>query len=176
MLHAELSTSIASPWSQMDALKVGGVRRGPADLFVTIANQAQPLLRVDVYRSRQPECMAFQDAILWNERVFVGYGESVHIIDPAMRTGSQIVLSGLASYFEAFYAGREYLLVASGESLLRLADDGGLLWAAHHLGLDGVVVDSVESGVIRGQGEWDPPGGWKPYALRLDSGQPLHER
>ena len=88
-----------------------------------------------------------------------------------MRMGFQIFLTGIAPYFGAFYAGPDYLLVASGDSLLRLGHDGRLLWAAHGLGLDGVIVGLVENGVIQGQGEWDPPGGWKPFALRLDSGQ-----
>ncbi len=88
-----------------------------------------------------------------------------------MRIGFQIIFSGIAPYFGKFYAGPDYLLAASGDSLLRLAHDGGLLWAAHDLGLDGVVVDWVENGVIHGQGEWDPPGGWQPFELRLESGQ-----
>jgi hypothetical protein len=173
MLHAELSTSIASPWSEMDPLQVGAFRPGAADLFVAIAEDGRPVLRVDIYRSPHPECFAFQDAIVWSEQVFVGYGESVYVIDPAMRGKFQIFLTGSAPYFGGFYAGPDYLLAASGDSLLRLGADGKVLWTAPDLGLDGVIVDSVNSGVIHGQGEWDPPGGWKPFALRLDSGRRL---
>lgn len=39
------------------------------------------------------------------------------------------------------------------------------------LGLEGVIVNSVEDGIVRGEGEWDPPGGWRPFSLRLDTGQ-----
>lgn len=155
----------------MHPLPVGASRPGTADLFVTITDDARPLLRVDIYRYPRPECFAFQEAIVRSNHVFVGYGESVYIIDPVMRIASQIFLTGIASYFEAFYAGPDYLLAASGDSLLRLTHDGRLLWAAHGLGLDGVVVEAVENGVIRGQGEWDPPGGWRPFELRLESGQ-----
>jgi hypothetical protein len=174
MLHAELSTSITEAWSEVDALCLGSAPRHTlqtADLFVNISEDEHTLLRADIYQSPQPECFAFQDAIVWNNRIFVGYGECVYVIDPALRIGWQIYLTGVAGYFGAFYSAPGYLLVASGDSLLRLTDDGRVLWAAHDLGLDGVIVDSVENGIICGQGEWDPPGGWKPFELHLDSGQ-----
>ncbi len=163
----------------MDPLLLGGLRAHPrqtADLYVAISDDAQPLLRVDIYRSR-PECLAFQEAIVWNRRIFVGYGETVYIIDPLQPiTSSEIFLSGFAGYFSGFYPGSDYLLVASGESLLRLTHDGRVLWVAHGVGLDGVVVRSVENGVIHGEGEWDPPGGWKPFAVHLDSGRIIRDR
>jgi hypothetical protein len=160
----------------MEPLRLGGVRPGAADLFVTISDDAGPFLRVDIYRSPEQEAFVFQDVIIWNERVFVGFGERVYVIDPVKRIGSHIILSGFAGYFGGFYTASEYLLVASGDSLRRLAPDGRVLWAAPHLGLDGVIVDSVENGIIRGQGEWDPPGGWKPFAMQLDSGQIIADR
>jgi hypothetical protein len=141
------------------------------DLYVTIADEHRPLLRVDIYRRAEPEALVFQEAIDWKNRVFVGYGERVYVIDPAKRTGYDMSLGTGFAYFAAFYATPDYLLVASGESLLRLAPGGSVLWIAAHLGLDGVVVHSVESGIIYGAGEWDPPGGWRPFAVRLDSGK-----
>lgn len=173
MLFANLSMTIDSPWSAMEPLRLGGVRPACADLFVTISDEARPILRVDIYRSPEPECFAFQDAIVWYERVFVGYGESVYVIDPVKRTGSSIILDGIAPYFGSFYATSERLLASSGGSLLRLKPDGSVLWITPDLGLDGVIVDSVENGVIHGEGEWDPPGGWKRFALQLDSGQTI---
>jgi hypothetical protein len=171
VIHAELSTSIDSPWREMDPLRAGAFRPGTADLFVTITEDVRPLLRVDIYRYQRPECIAFQDAIVWNNRVFVGYGESVYIIDPLTRISSQMFLAGLAPYFGAFYTGPNYLLIASGDCLLRLGQDGRVLWVSCDLGLDGVIVKSVENGMIQGEGEWDPPGGWRPFALHLDSGK-----
>lgn len=169
MLSVELCAPMAVPWIEMDSLALG-TRAHPhqsADLHVLITDGDQVVLRADIYRSK-PECLAFRDAILWGDCVFVGYGESVYVIHPAQRTGRQIPLS---AYFAAFYSSPDYLLVASGESLLRLAPDGSVLWTADGLGLDGVVVNSVENGIIRGHGEWDPPGGWRPFTLRLDTGR-----
>ena len=75
------------------------------------------------------------------------------------------------SYFAAFYAGKDYLLVASGEGLIRLSPRGELMWRATDLGIDGVVVNVIEGSLIRGEGEWDPPGGWRRFVLRLDTGE-----
>jgi hypothetical protein len=94
----------------------------------------------------------FQDALVWCERVFVGFGHSVYVIDPKTESASKIYLGPFWGYFEHFYASQDYLLVASGESLLRLAPSGTILWRTPSLGLDGVVVNSVENGLIPGGG------------------------
>lgn len=163
--------ALDSPWTTMLPLRLGKTPAGlgTADLFVTISDDDRALLRVDLYAASDGT-FAFQDAIVWYDRVFVGFGQRVYVIDPNRQSAFEIYL-GPRGYFGHFYASKEYLLVASGESLLRLAPDGAILWQNPNLGLDGVVVNSVERGVILGQAEWDPPGGWKPFALRLDSGE-----
>src|SRR5215469_12319278 len=72
------------------------------------------------------------------------WGTGVYVIDPKKRSGSEIWLSigSGFSYFGAFYAGQDYLLVASGDSRLRLSPNGKVLWGTRDLGLDGVVVKS----------------------------------
>ena len=157
----------------MDPLRLGGVPSGlgTADLFVTISDDDRPLLRVDLYGRSSSETFTFQDALVWHEHVFVGFGHRVYVIDPKKQSASEILLGADVGYFGKFYASHDYLLAASGECLLRISPDGKVLWCASSLGLDGVEVTSVEDGTIQGQGEWDPPGGWKPFALRLDSGE-----
>ena len=172
MLSVQQLVAIDSPWSTMPPIRLGNVPSalGIADLFVTISDDHRPLLRVDLY-GNSSETFTFQDALVWYERVFVGYGHRVYIIDARQKSGSEISLgSGGRDYFGAFYAGKEYLLVASSKSLMRLSHDGKVVWTVPNLGLDGVVVKSVENGTIQGEGEWEPPGGWKPFTLRLDSG------
>lgn len=163
--------ALDSPWTAMPPLRLGKIPSGlpTADLFVTISEDDNALLRVDLY-SDPHDHSPFEDALVWYDRVFVGFGHSVYVIDPKRQSGSEIYLGPPLCYFQHFYATQDYLLVASGESLLRLAVDGTILWHTTNLGLDGVVVNSVEEDVIRGEGEWDPPGGWRPFALRLDSG------
>lgn len=175
MLSAELSAIIAHPWTAMQPLRLGAVSAdfSTADLFITITDEQRLLTRVDVYRHSEPEAFVFQDAIIWSEQAFVGYGSRVYVIDPMKRIGSEICLGDGGDYLGAFYAGVDYLLVASGQSLLRLSTNGNVLWTTPNLGLDGVIVKSVDKNVICGEGEWDPPGGWEPFELRLDSGRLL---
>lgn len=159
----------------MQPVRLGKVPSGlgTADLFVTISDDNRPLLRVDLYGDSSSETFAFQDALVWRDRVFVGYGHRVYVLHPKEQSGFEILLGSGCGYFGAFYATQDYLLVASGESLLRLSPEGKVLWRAPDLGLDGVIVTSVENGTIRGEGEWDPLGSWKRFALRLDSGDSI---
>ena len=151
----------------MPPLRLGKVPSGlgTADLFVTIQDDEAPILRVDLYADPSP--FVKQDAMIWGERGFVGFGNSVYIIAPKTQSGSAILLG---SYFASFYATKEYLLVASGCGLLRFSAVGEVLWKTPGLALDGVVVKHVNENRVTGEGEWDPPNGCKPFVLRLDSG------
>jgi hypothetical protein len=175
MLSIKQLVTIDSPWTAMPPLRLGKIPSGlgTADLFVTISDGDRALLRVDLYGDSSSESDTFQDALVWCEHVFVGFGHRAYVIDPRKQSSSEIFLGDGCGYFSHFYAGQDYLLAASGESLLRLAPDGKVFWSTPNLGIDGVVVKSVENGLIQGEGEWDPPGGWKPFALRLDSGELL---
>jgi hypothetical protein len=139
---------------------------GTADLFIMITDDDRPVLRVDLYAGESPA--PFKDAIAWGQRVFVGYGNAVYVIDPQRQSSSMIILG---SYFAAFCAAKECLLIASGEGLLRLSPRGEVMWRASELGIDGVLVKVIENSLVKGEGEWDPPGGWRPFVLRLDSGE-----
>ena len=48
--------------------------------------------------------------------------------------------------------------------------NGSIVWQSTELGVDGVVVSGVADGVIEGEGEWDPPGGWRRFRILLSSG------
>jgi hypothetical protein len=174
MLSVKQLVMIGSPWTAMPPLRLGKIPSGlgTADLFVTISDGDRALLRVDLYGDSSSESDMFQDALVWCEHVFVGFGHRVYVIDPMQQSATEIHLGEVGEgfgYFGHFYAGKDYLLVASGDSLFRLSSDGKVLWSASNLGLDGVVVTSVQNETIQGDGEWDPPGGWKPFRLRLDS-------
>jgi hypothetical protein len=79
---------------------------------------------------------------------------------------------GLGMYFIEIREAPDYLLAVSGSGVARIDGDGGLRWHTRHLGIDGVVIDRIEDGVIVGQGEWDPPGGWRPFRISLATGAP----
>ena len=77
----------------------------------------------------------------------------------------------LEACFDEFRPEGDRLLVASGEDITCLDDRGTILWRSERLGLDGVVIHSVDNGLISGDGEWDPPGGWRPFVISLSGGR-----
>lgn len=132
-----------------------------------VTENGQHLLRVDVHSDR-PECRAFEDAILWQGLVIVGFGERVHAV--SLRDHTVVTLEA-NPYFGSFRETPDYLLIATGERLLCMEPDRSVRWTSEILGIDGVVVGDAGPGVIRGDGEWDPPGGWRPFQLSSVDGR-----
>jgi len=75
-------------------------------------------------------------------------------------------------YFGHFYVVGDRLLVATATELICFGEDADLIWKRSNLAIDGVIVDGIGDGVIEGQGEWDPPGGWRTFRLLLSTGEP----
>lgn len=50
--------------------------------------------------------------------------------------------------------------------------DRSIAWTSEPLGIDGVVVHDVRDTIL-GEGEWDPPGGWLGFFLRVADGRPI---
>jgi len=166
-MRAEFRSAIRFPWTEMEPLRVGEVPSGlgTPDAFVTVQDDGGARLRVDVYEDGG----AFQDLQVCYGIVVLGWGHHLYMVRPETRAATAI---DLGSYFGHLYLGDGYLLVASAERLIRLQPDGSIAWRSDRVGLDGVVVEEVTDGVIQGSGEWDPPGGWRPFLLALDTGQP----
>ena len=108
--------------------------------------------------------------------VYIGYGRQIAVFSPKAGSIASYALDGYFGHLitaadpEAAELGSS-VLAASASELLCFDGAGQLLWQRPELGIDGVVVRSVQGGAIFGDGEWDPPGGWTPFRLRLDSGE-----
>jgi hypothetical protein len=125
------------------------------------------MLRVDLYKSSD-QCFAFEAACLWSGFVVIGWGHRVYLVERRTRAVSALDLGG---YFCHLYPMEQCLLVTSAEWLFRVEPDGSLLRRSDALGIDGVVVRQIEDGIICGEGEWDPPGDWRPFQVVLNTGQ-----
>ena len=119
---------------------------------------------------KQSAIHVFQEALVWAGHLVVGFGEAVHIISLASHAVSSHFLDG---YFGHLYATKDALLVSDAAYLWRMTADGSIAWRSAPLGIDGVVVTAVEDDVVRGEGEYDPPGGWKPFRVALATGRPI---
>ena len=125
-------------------------------------------MRVDLY-GHSDESYTLTDAIIWQGLLVVGWGHRLYLVD--LKT-HKVQGHRLGSYFGHLYTHENVLLVASAEQLFRMEPDGSIAWTTKRLGIDGVLVERIENGIVEGEGEWDAPGGWRPFRIHLNSGQP----
>jgi hypothetical protein len=133
-----------------------------------------PTWRIDLHRGLGDSC--FQDVRCVGSSVYIGYGQHVIVFESEHE---RVSLHPLDGYFGHLYVAADLdatgsvfgLLASSASELLRFDDYGQLLWRRFGLGIDGVLVESIDQGMVLGRGEWDPPGGWRPYRLQLNSGE-----
>ncbi|HYF66207.1 MAG TPA: hypothetical protein VD886_25485 [Herpetosiphonaceae bacterium] len=155
---------------RLEPIRVGRVPRHPPtpDLYVVAGDGERARLRVDVYGDAGAEAFCFTDAIRWRGWVVIGVGHQVHLVALDGQTTRRLPLG---AYFGSLYPGETFLLVASATSLSCVAPEGELRRTSGMLGIDGVVIDEVRDGIVCGEGEWDPPGGWVPFQVSLESGR-----
>ena len=167
---ARISHSIDGPWLQMSPVPAGRVPPGLAtpDRYVTVADDDDPRMRIDVYADQSSS--TYEDAIVWQQLVVVGYGDFIHVVSLETR---DVVTVPLGSYYSSLHPMPEYLLIASGQRLFRMEPDRSIRWRSAEIGIDGVAVESISGHMVMGQGEWHPPGDWRPFALQLSDGRPM---
>jgi hypothetical protein len=167
MYHATFQASLDDPWRFMDAIRVGRVPTGePEPVYVTVKRDGTPVARIDAYSDHRGP---FTDLITWGRFVVLGWDAAVHLVDPVARRVRKVECDG---YFGHLYPLDHWLLVATASELICLDDRGDVVWRRGNLGVDGVTVASTTDGLIRGEGEWDPPDGWRPFQLSLATGVP----
>jgi hypothetical protein len=168
VLVAKLSSQIDEMWLALDPVRLGSVPTGVGTphRYVCIEDEEQAVLRADVYLGAD-EYACFEQTAEWRGFVLIGLGEHLHLIDVGTRGATSIPLG---SYFGSLICLPECLLVASAQNVLGVEPDGRVLWTSNRVGIDGVIIDQVDDGVIDGHGEWDPPGGWRRFKLGLADG------
>lgn len=167
-MRVTLQTTINASWTDLAPVRVGKVPDGlgTPDVYALVLADGEPFLRIDLYAPSE-ECFAFQEAIAWRDFIVIGYGSRVYLIAQRNRQARTYLLEG---YFGYLYPAEDLLFVASATNLLCLDGEGTLLWTSEPLGVDGVIVDSIESDSISGRGEWDPPGGWQAFQINAHTG------
>ncbi len=134
-----------------------------------LAERAGARRRFDL-RYREVDYRHAPRAMVWRDWFVFGFGGRAILL----REGDTVEID-LDCYFGEFLAGDDYLLVISGQGIVRLDPQGRIVWRNDELGLDGVLVFDIEGDVIDGQGEWDPPGGWREFLVSLETGDILEE-
>ena len=134
-----------------------------AQCLLTIDDE--PRLLVSLWQ-RSGEVYTFRDAQYWKGFLIIGWGHALFVIDPE---SASAIRHELGTYFGSMHAD-EVLLVASGERVVRVSTAGSIAWKSERVGIDGVTFSNVDAEFVDGSGEWDPPGEWMRYKLRLTDG------
>jgi len=164
------SATIDGPWLNVPPIRVGRVPAGSRtpDRYLAASVAGGQRVRVDLYQG--VEACPFEDDCEWHGWLIVSWGEHLHWVDPVERSARTV---RLGSYFGHLYPAPDALFVASAERLFRFAPLGTLAWSSSLLGIDGVVLESWSGDVLAGCGEWDPPGGWRPFRVARATGELL---
>lgn len=152
------------------ALQVtAGRGTGPAEIFVLVdAGDRRICIAIHPYG---PQAYPFRDAVIWKDLIVIGFGSALYVI--ALKDLHSRV-HDFSGYFGSLVCTDAFCLAASDEGVLRVSEDGTALWHQRGLAADGVLISDVTDGVIRGQGQWDPPDGdWSPFRLELATGRVL---
>jgi hypothetical protein len=154
----------------MNPIQVGCVPTGePEPYYVAVMRDGTPFARIDAYRDHRGP---FTELITWGRFIVLGWAAVVHLVDPLTR---QVRNIDCDFYFGHLYPIDNRLYIATTSELICIDEIGNVNWNRGNLGIDGVTVTSTNDGIVRGEGEWDPPGGWRPFRLSLDTGVPLPE-
>jgi hypothetical protein len=91
-----VSETIDANWLRVEPVRVGFVSPGVGTPYrhVTVGEDDDPLLRVDVY-PYEPDSFAFQAAVVWRGSLIVGVGSHVHAISIADRSAVTVALGWL---------------------------------------------------------------------------------
>lgn len=159
----------ASPWTTMIGimLRPPEVSKNSPDLYALVEQDGNPIMRLDLYAKE--ECSDFRDIIaVWKNWLIIAYCDCLYLVSLIDNTVHVHVLKG---YFGSLEGLTDHLLVADARRLLCFSEEADLMWSVD-LGIDGVIF-AVDGDVIVGEAEVDPPGGWVPFRLALQSGKRL---
>ena len=168
-INVQITTTISDAWLDVPSVSLGAVSStvGTPNRYVLVKQDAKPHLRFDVCFS-MGESSAFEDHLLWSERLILGVGHHVYLVN--LESGATLGID-LGSYFGSFWLGEDFVLVSSAERVFKLGADCEMLWKSDRVGIDGVAIDAVSDRTIEGRADWDPPGGWRLFRLALQSGE-----
>jgi hypothetical protein len=168
MLTVGISPCVDAPWIGAHPVRIGSVPAGEGapNAYVLVAEGERPIARIDLYHHPNHYHL-YRAAIAWANQIVIGAGHCVYFVD---LDSGRFEKTDLGAYFGSFQVADEHLFVASAERVFCFDPHGSLSWRSAEVGIDGVVIHSIDGAGISGSGEWDPPDGWRSFRLSLSGG------
>ena len=173
IVHREIPTDDVSGNLPLVIVGVRDAAQKSPDAVIVVMKGAAPIARIDVHFADEYHFKL--EAIEWAGWIVIGFGARIVML--RLDGGPQLVTSlsertpaYFCDYFQGFVSTPDYLLLSSGTRVFRIGRDGEVIWKSVEVGLDGVNVHDVEADAVEGSGQWDPPDGWRPFALSLSTG------
>jgi len=110
----------------------------------------------------------FKQSQAVNDLIAIGYGKKFVLYD--LENKCKRFETSFELYFDCFIIDGEDIFVTSESEVLKIKLSGYLEWKTKDLGIDGVIISEISKSEIIGEGEWDPPGGWKPFVIDRETG------
>jgi len=126
----------------------------------------QPILNIKLDSNYSP---TFKQAEILDNLVVIGYGNHFLIfyyINKEIR-----VKKNLDGYFSEFKIYKNNIFLATDSQLICFNIEGKQEWLTDNLGIDGVQINKIDETHIEGSGEWNPPNGWRDFALETNTGK-----
>jgi hypothetical protein len=147
---------------------------GSPNYQVIIYADKEPIYLLKIYLFDEADC--FHEVKYSNNYIVIGCGEKVHFFSIENKNIQSYELN---DYFGHLYPSHDIeandiknnIYVASASRLFKFSPSGQLEWKSEILGIDGVVIYEIEENLIRGAGEFDPPGGWMKFGVRVNDGK-----
>ena len=153
--------SITSKHSQEDLTMV-------KKQFLIKKNQAAYLILEIIVQNNG--ALNISDEEIWRNYAVIGFSNFVYFIDLNKDIADSFQLD---CYFCRFYCFDSFALVSSGTELIKFDKNARMLWKTKNLAVDGIMVSEIKNGIIYGEAEWDPLGGWQLFEVDLETGKIL---
>ncbi|MEN5015479.1 hypothetical protein ABEH87_03835 [Erwinia sp. Eh17-17] len=153
---------------------------GEKDRRVLISENGEPVMVLQLFIRADEDGFLISSAfcgLLCNDRhIAIICGDHLHIFELATGNVRSLPLSDWVGHIYSvpdITSDRlhDQFLVATYCYVFLVDITEGIVWKSCRCAIDGVVIHAIEDGIIYGDGEWDPPGGWEPFELSLINGE-----
>ncbi|WP_347254833.1 hypothetical protein [Leminorella grimontii] len=147
---------------------------------VLVSVNEKPQLFLNIYAALDTDGwileQCFKEIKVNQSTVAILHGMHVHLFDVETHNVTSISLDDYVGNLYSIpdvYSDEltENFIVTTFEYTFFINIKTGIKWRSEPCAVDGVLIHDIKENIIYGSGEWDPPGGWVPFTLDLNTGR-----